>query len=447
VPLALLIASALVTGQARGAGEQHYQEEPAPADVDGYQNPVEEQFDEALPRRDGLLEGLLKGLPTIEDTDLSIKFRSYYLYGKLKSNQRREALTYGGWIRYRSNWFAERVRLGASFYTSQPVHAPSDRDGTLLLRPRQRQFAVMGESYLELNLGENHHLNVYRKVYDLPYLNQNDSRMVPNTFEGYTLQGRFESQAGYGKLDYVGGWLTRIKERDSDRFITMGESAGVGVKRGLALAGLLYSPAEDFSFGLYGGVVPDVGVSLYGMLDRIWTLSDDVKLRLVLQHTRQTSHGDHLITGRYFRTRLEAGYLAASYHNATVTLGFSTTGHERGIRGFFGGKPSPLSLMINDFDRAQEDAWLVGIAYDFSRLGLEGLSGFINYARGNDAHANDGTKVPDQEELDATVDYRFQEGLLKGLWLRMRGAFIRERDGGETQNELRVIINYDVNLL
>ena len=160
---------------------EELQEEPAPADVDGYQNPVEEQFDEAPPRRDGLLEGLLKGFPTIEDTDLSIKFRSYYLYGKLKSNQRREALTYGGWIRYRSNWFEERVKLGVSLYTSQPAHAPSDRDGTQLLRPRQRQFAVIGESYLELNLAQNHHANLYRKVYDLPYLNQRDIRMAPNT--------------------------------------------------------------------------------------------------------------------------------------------------------------------------------------------------------------------------------------------------------------------------
>ena len=70
-----------------------------------------------------------------------------------------------------------------------------------------------------------------------------------------------------------------------------------------------------------------------------------------------------------------------------MTLAFSTTGHQRGIRSFLGSRPSPLSLILNDFDRAQEDAWLVGIAYDCSRLGLEGLSGFVNYARGNDAHA------------------------------------------------------------
>jgi hypothetical protein len=441
------MALALLTAQARGAGEQHYQEEPAPADVEGYQNPVEEQFEEAPPRPEGVLAGALRGLPSVEGAQLSIKLRSYYLYGKLKTNRRREALTYGGWITYRSAWLADRVRLGASFYTSQPLHAPSDRAGTVLLRPRQRQFAVMGESYLELKLAEKHQLNLYRKIYDLPYLNKNDNRMAPSTFEGYTLQGSFESEAGYPKLDYVGGWISRIKSRASDRFISAGQHAGAGAKRGLALVGLLYSPAQALSLGLYGGVVPDVGTSLYGMLDRTWTLSDELKLRLVLQHTRQTSHGDHLLTGRRFRTRLEAGYLATSCRNATLTLGFSTAGSERSIRGFFGSKPSPLSLMINDFDRAQEDAWLVGLAYDFSRVGLEGLSGFVNYARGNDAHADDGSKLPDQEELDVTLDYRFQRARLKGLWLRARGAFGRERDGGDTQNELRLILNYDLDLL
>jgi len=448
--LVYLTALVLVTGQARGAGENYYQDEPAPADVEGYQNPLEKQFAEA-PSREGRLKRLkeaMKGLdPSIEDTELSVKFRSYYLYGKLKSNERREALTYGGWIMYRSGWLVDRVKVGASLYASQPMHAPGDREGTLLLRPRQRQFAVMGESYLDLKLAETHHVNVYRKIYDVPYLNKRDNRLAPNTFEGYTLQGRFESEASYPKLDYIGGWIARIKPRNSDRFISMGERAGVDAKRGLALVGLLYSPYESFSLGFYGGLVPDVGMSLYGMFDRTWTLSDDLKLRLGLQHTRQQSHGDDLLIGRHFRTRLEAGYLSASYRNGTLTVGFSTTGHEAGIRGFYGSKPSPLSLMINDFDRAREDAWLVGCAYDFSRIGLKGLSGFINYARGNDAHANDGTKVPDQYELDGTVDYRFQTGRLKGLWLRVRGAFIRERDGGETQNELRVILNYDVDLL
>jgi hypothetical protein len=103
--------------------------------------------------------------------------------------------------------------------------------------------------------------------------------------------------------------------------------------------------------------------------------------------------------------------------------------------------------MILDFDRADEDAWLVGLSYNFSQIGLDGLSAFVNYARGNGARDDDGVKVPDQYELDMTIDYRFNNGLFAGLWLRARAAFIRERDGGESQNELRLILNYELPVL
>ncbi len=46
-----------------------------------------------------------------------------------------------------------------------------------------------------------------------------------------------------------------------------------------------------------------------------------------------------------------------------------------------------------------------------------------------------------QDELDLTVAYRFTAGLT-GLWLRVRGALVRELGGDrDTQNELRVILN------
>ena len=445
---------------AHAAGEQHYEDEETPSSVDGYQNPVEEQFKDP-PLVGGVLTRLRKALEGrgafLEETELKVKFRSYYMYGKLKSNERREAFTYGGWIEYKSGYLANRLRLGASFYASQKLSADTSRDGTLLLRSRQRPFSVFGESYAQIKLAETHSVFAYRKLYDLPYLNKRDNRMAPVTFEGYAVEGDFLAESGYPKLHYIGGWLSRFKERNSDRFISMGEGAGTEAKRGLAMFGALYYPYEGFSFGVFGSVVPDVLATAYGMLDHTWSLSDDTGLRLVLQHTRQQSHGDDLLTGSYFRTRVDAGYAALSYRQVNVKIGFSTTGHEAGIRSPFGSRPSPLSLMINDFDRAQEDAWLVGVGYQFEHLGLPGLSGFINYARGNDAHDNDGNRLPDQDELDVTLDYRIRKGRFEGLWVRVRGAFINERGSGvdglgnrissETQNELRVIVNYDFNLL
>lgn len=48
-----------------------------------------------------------------------------------------------------------------------------------------------------------------------------------------------------------------------------------------------------------------------------------------------------------------------------------------------------------------ETGWRVGLAYDFSNLGLAGVSGFTNFARGKQ-DLSDGTKR--REELDFTID-------------------------------------------
>ena len=44
-----------------------------------------------------------------------------------------------------------------------------------------------------------------------------------------------------------------------------------------------------------------------------------------------------------------------------------------------------VSLIDRDFNRAGEDAWLIGLAYDFGRLGVTGLSAFCNFAQGTGA--------------------------------------------------------------
>jgi outer membrane porin, OprD family len=118
--------------------------------------------------------------------------------------------------------------------------------------------------------------------------------------------------------------------------------------------------------------------------------------------------------------------VALGYAGAILTVAFSTASSEGNLRKPFGGYPGYLSLMESDFDRAGEDAWLVGVAYDFERLGLRGLSAFFNFARGTGARdpAN-GQALADEREYDLTVDYRVvRKGWLEGLWLRLRGAVL-----------------------
>jgi hypothetical protein len=142
-----------------------------------------------------------------------------------------------------------------------------------------------------------------------------------------------------------------------------------------------------------------------------------------------------------------------SYRNFTLSAGFTTTNSEMEIQSPFGSYPGFVSLMRRDFNRAGEDAWQVGVAYDFGRLGLDGLSAFANYAEGYGARDSETREslpneiresLPNEREFNITVDYKPKFGFLGGFWLRLRGAVV-ETDRKST--DLRVIFNHELPVL
>ena len=149
-----------------------------------------------------------------------------------------------------------------------------------------------------------------------------------------------------------------------------------------------------------------------------------------------------------FSTSTWGTRIAASYRFGVATLAFTQTDDGAGIRSPYGGRPSYLSLMIRDFDRANEQAWLAGFSYHFDRLGLPDLSAFINVAKGRHARDPDTlARLPDQTEYDYTIDYRPKRGILNGLWLRLRYARVDEDGAGKVTDEIRVIANYILPIL
>ena len=142
-----------------------------------------------------------------------------------------------------------------------------------------------------------------------------------------------------------------------------------------------------------------------------------------------------------------------SYLNFTLSAGFTTTDSEMEIRNPFGSYPGFVSLMRRNFNRAGEDAWQVGIAYHFERLGLDGVSAFANYAEGYGARTSETREslpderrlsLPNEREFNITIDYKPDMGFLGGFWLRLRGAVV-ETD--KTSTDLRVIFNHALPVL
>lgn len=374
------------------------------------------------------------------DASLLLKPRTYYLDSRRENSHDREAWAIGGALEYRTGALFDWFSLGATVYTSQKLHGPSDKDGTLLLKSGQKGYTALGEAYVNARLGSNINLRAWRQTLDLPYVNRRDNRMSPNTFEAYTLR-----EGGGEHLKYIVGHITRMKQRNASSFDYISEAAGADdTNKGLSMLGALYSFNQNIKIGAINHHAWDVMNIFYIEGHAAWDLGQETALQVAAQFTDQRSIGDELIGN--FETGMAGIKLDASYKSTILTLARTSVDNNASIRSPFGGYPGFASIIIQDFNRAGEDAWLIGLSCEFSRIGLDGLSAFTTFVD-SDTPDNGSAGSPDQQELDFTVDYRFSGDSLEGLWIRTRAAFVDQNgSGAEDINDYRIVVNYTIPL-
>ena len=441
----------LRTGSVSWAQEATSQEEPTPSSVLEIRTPIERAFEEKLERMDPfpwLKEQLKDAPPFFRDSKLNLNLRTYYFYRDKYDDSVSEAWALGGALSYRSGWFLDHFGVGAVLYTSQPLYAPEDRDGTGLLKPGQEGYTVVGQVYGRVRLFEDNFINIYRYEYNTPFINKNDSRMTPNTFEGYTFQGAFGGKEGAPGFRYGGGYIDKVKLHNSDRFISMSEAAGADVKRGVFLGGGSFS---------YGGVL--IGAIDYfsediiniGYAEAKYTLPVTERLGLLVaaQFTDQRSVGKDLLKGYSFQTNQVGVNTAVSYGGAILTLAYTRDSKGADLQSPWSSYPGYTSVQVEDFNRAGESAFMGKVSYDFTRLGLEGVTAYGLFVHGwgrVDPSTRD--PVPDENEFDMDLQWRPSWSFLKGLWFRTRYAVVHQYEGPKKYtHDFRVIVNYDFPLL
>jgi hypothetical protein len=94
------------------------------------------------------------------------------LYRDKYDNSISEAWALGGSVTYTSGYLENLFRIGAAAYTSQPLYAPDGRDGTLLLKPGQEGYTVLGQIYGEVKFTDELAGAFGRKEYNTPYIQQ-----------------------------------------------------------------------------------------------------------------------------------------------------------------------------------------------------------------------------------------------------------------------------------
>ena len=136
---------------------------------------------------------LEKRRQALKDTKFEFNLRSFYFDRSDFNRSEKQAWAIGGWLGVKTGYFLDHVAFGATVYTSNPIYAPDDRDGTLLLAPGQNGYTVFGEWYTELRIVKDVGITVGAKGYDTPFINRNDTRMTPNTFEAARFAGPLQA--------------------------------------------------------------------------------------------------------------------------------------------------------------------------------------------------------------------------------------------------------------
>jgi hypothetical protein len=382
-----------------------------------------------------------------DDATFTVHLRSYYLDRTNPAPPNNVGWAAGGWLGYETGWLFNALRFGIVGYTSLPVSASSSTDGTLLFQPGPVGYAVLGQAYGKLKLWDQEFTG-FRQLINQPEVNAQDNRMTPNTFEAYTLGG------GFGDFTYFAGYVAKEKTRNAIEFRNMANVAGApgNVSEGMLLAGASFSPNDKFKARVSSYHVPNILTSGYADAAKLFSLTDDIDLRVSGQFMVQGSTGSYLLTGQPFSTWSGGVDLDLIWGPVTLSAIYTQTGSAAAYRSPYGSWAGYTMMLLRDFNRANEGAFMVGTKFDFAAIKLPGFALSTNFAFGNGAiNAATGAALSTNNEYDFTLDYLFANSALdwpkwlRPLWIRGRMAMLDQFQNGalSTIRDYRVIVNYE----
>src|SRR5438876_2094585 len=426
------------------------------------QTPLDESFDV----RQWHLERRRQAL---KDTKFEFNLRTFYLDRSDFSGAEKQAWAIGGWLGVKTGYFLDHIAFGATVYTSNPIYVPDDRDGTVLLAPGQNGYTILGEFYAELRIIKDLGITVGAKGYDTPFINRNDTRMTPNTFEAIVLQGRTKlgtsssddastpTDGGIGlskdgkevavpaptpaqevaSIKYGLGYFYAIKERNDSEFVSMAQDAGADIQHGVWSAGALYEKGK-FNIGAIEYYCEDVINIAYAESKLEVPLVDDWKLKFAGQYVDQGSVGDNAMQGHSFSGHQFGIKVDLPIKKALFTAAFTHAWGTANLQNPWSGYPGYTSVQVQDFNRAGESAFLLRAGYDFPWV--DGLSAYGLAVFGTDP---DSATQFRQNEFDSNLQWAPTKGILKGLSLRLRYGVVQQF-GGDVHNltDFRAICNY-----
>lgn len=382
---------------------------------------------------DAFREGTVKG-----------EFRSYFFQRDYRDGSTDwEDATMGGLFYYRTAPF-QGVSGGVAFYTSQDFNSDDGKAVYGLLSRSDNgdheSYTALGEFYLQ---GQwfNTLIRFGGQEINTPWLNNHDIRMTPNSYKALKVVNK-----SIPHLTVSGYYVTEFKPRAETDFDSIAKSIpGVNEDEDLAILGLSWEAPKELGAGLWDRLVVE-GWDYY--LDDVL---NNVYLRL--RYGKAINGFSYLLEPRYFRQSDSGDSLAGDLSTYMAGAGLHIKGCNASLSLLYGqigddalvvpwGDHKMIINQVRNLSRAEEKAYGVKLGYDFTSLGVKGLSAYVFYGDYNTPDSGKNVS-PDLDETDFSVEYKFS-GQLEGLSLRLRYAIIDadKKLAGEDINDIRFYLKY-----
>jgi len=302
---------------------------------------------------------------------------------------------------------------------------------------------------------------------NLPILIANDSRLLPQTFEGGTITSKEIDNVtfNFGQLEHASG-------RASSNSTGLSVAGATQDSNKFQYAGADWKVTKDLLLQYYYANLEDFYKQNFLGLVHVYPIAANQSFKTDIRYFDSSSDGKNGDPGFRFNNNNGFAKNPGEVDNKTWSAMFTYTlggnafliGHQRvnDDGGFVflnqgnlvdgNGNPegaggasfySFTDATVGSFIRAGENTTFGQYSYDFASLGVPGLKASIAYLNGQDIKATNGVgKDLSEHETDARIDYVIQTGALKGFGTTLRHGTYRGNTSTLDQDQTRLIFNY-----
>ncbi|MFJ2688784.1 OprD family outer membrane porin [Pseudomonas sp. NPDC087336] len=418
----------------------------------------------------------------IEDSKASVSSRTYYFDSDKRegastpANRQREAAE-GLKFDYQSGFTPGTVGFGIDAQALVGIHldggkghhpdnnsfSPSDSDGSA----ESSWSRLAGNVKARFSKTEAHYGGALQP--NMPILIANDSRVLPQTFEGGTITSKEIDNVTFnvGQLEHATG-------RASSNSTGLSVAGATQDSNQFRYAGADWKVTKDLLLQYYYANLEDFYKQNFLGLVHVYPIAPNQSFKTDIRYFDSSSDGKNGSGQAGYRFNNNNGFAKTpgEVDNKTWSATFTYTlggsafllGHQRvnddggfvflnqanvvdgnGRNEGAGGASfySFTDATVGSFIRAGENTTYGQYSYDFASLGVPGLKASAAYLYGQDIKATNGTgKDLNERETDLRVDYVIQTGPLKGFGTTLRHGMYRGNTSTLDEDQTRVIFNY-----